>query len=147
MKNCVFYASAYGGHCVSHLSQVAGYLDGKFDEGSASMMLETKPSKVVSNELTVSWTLAWGCIKGLFFIGHTNVAYVVDFTNNCHCVSHLTGCIWHYSILWVISTYVALQYGFIFRKCIYYDDQKCDCLFHILLLLVIIFTLEKCVSL
>lgn len=54
MENWIFYASSYGGHCVSHLSQVGGYLDGKFDEGSTSMILDTKPSKVVSNELTVS---------------------------------------------------------------------------------------------
>lgn len=32
---------------------VGGNLDGKFDEGTASLMLDTKPSKVVSNELTV----------------------------------------------------------------------------------------------
>ncbi|KAK7831420.1 cleavage and polyadenylation specificity factor subunit 2 [Quercus suber] len=32
---------------------VGGNLDGKFDEGSASLILDTKPSKVVSNELTV----------------------------------------------------------------------------------------------
>ncbi|KAH7538031.1 cleavage and polyadenylation specificity factor subunit 2 isoform X1 [Ziziphus jujuba] len=32
---------------------VGGDLDGKLDEGSASLMLDTKPSKVVSNELTV----------------------------------------------------------------------------------------------
>ncbi|KAK2653889.1 hypothetical protein Ddye_013745 [Dipteronia dyeriana] len=30
-----------------------GNLDGKLDEGAASLMLDTKPSKVVSNELTV----------------------------------------------------------------------------------------------
>lgn len=29
-------------------------MDGKLDEGSASLILDTKPSKVVSNELTVS---------------------------------------------------------------------------------------------
>ncbi|KAG5253642.1 Cleavage and polyadenylation specificity factor family protein [Salix suchowensis] len=32
---------------------VGGDIDGKFDEGSASLILDTKPSKVVSNELTV----------------------------------------------------------------------------------------------
>ncbi|XP_050251747.1 cleavage and polyadenylation specificity factor subunit 2 [Quercus robur] len=32
---------------------VGGNLDGKFDEGSANLILDTKPSKVVSNELTV----------------------------------------------------------------------------------------------
>ena len=36
------------------LLQVGGDIDGKFDEGSASLILDTKPSKVVSNELTVS---------------------------------------------------------------------------------------------
>ena len=41
-------------HHISHLSQVGGNLDGKFDEGSANLILDTKPSKVVSNELTVS---------------------------------------------------------------------------------------------
>jgi hypothetical protein len=35
-------------------SQVGGDIDGKLDEGSASLILDTKPSKVVSNELTVS---------------------------------------------------------------------------------------------
>uniref|UniRef100_A0A5B7BRU1 Cleavage and polyadenylation specificity factor subunit 2 n=1 Tax=Davidia involucrata TaxID=16924 RepID=A0A5B7BRU1_DAVIN len=33
--------------------QVGGDLNGKLDEGSASLMLDTTPSKVVSNELTV----------------------------------------------------------------------------------------------
>ncbi|GMH08981.1 hypothetical protein Nepgr_010821 [Nepenthes gracilis] len=33
--------------------QVGGDLNGKFDEGSASLMLDTTPSKVVSTELTV----------------------------------------------------------------------------------------------
>lgn len=32
---------------------VGGDIDGKFDDGSASLILDTKPSKVVSNELTV----------------------------------------------------------------------------------------------
>ncbi|GAV60143.1 Lactamase_B domain-containing protein/RMMBL domain-containing protein/Beta-Casp domain-containing protein/CPSF100_C domain-containing protein [Cephalotus follicularis] len=32
---------------------VGGDIDGKFDEGSAGLVLDTKPSKVVSNELTV----------------------------------------------------------------------------------------------
>ncbi|XP_050206694.1 cleavage and polyadenylation specificity factor subunit 2 [Mercurialis annua] len=32
---------------------IGGDIDGKFDEGSASLILDTKPSKVVSNELTV----------------------------------------------------------------------------------------------
>ncbi|KAJ6964190.1 hypothetical protein NC652_002459 [Populus alba x Populus x berolinensis] len=32
---------------------VGGDIDGKLDEGSASLILDTKPSKVVSNELTV----------------------------------------------------------------------------------------------
>lgn len=40
--------------CIFHLSQVGGNFDGKFDEGSASLILDTKPSKVVQNELTVS---------------------------------------------------------------------------------------------
>lgn len=42
----------------SCLYQVGGNADGKFDDGSASLILDTKPSKVVSNELTVSSTLA-----------------------------------------------------------------------------------------
>lgn len=33
--------------------QVGGIMDGKLDEGSASLMLDTRPSKVISNELTV----------------------------------------------------------------------------------------------
>ncbi|XP_037491492.1 cleavage and polyadenylation specificity factor subunit 2 isoform X2 [Jatropha curcas] len=33
--------------------QVGGDIDGKLDEGAASLILDTKPSKVVSNELTV----------------------------------------------------------------------------------------------
>lgn len=40
--------------CNFHLSQVGGNFDGKFDEGSASLIQDTKPSKVVQNELTVS---------------------------------------------------------------------------------------------
>lgn len=32
-------------------------MDGNLDEGSASLILDTKPSKVVSNELTVSLIL------------------------------------------------------------------------------------------
>lgn len=36
------------------LLQVGGDLDGKLDENSANLILDTKPSKVVSNELTVS---------------------------------------------------------------------------------------------
>ncbi|KAJ7969356.1 Cleavage and polyadenylation specificity factor subunit 2 [Quillaja saponaria] len=37
-------------HAAMH---VGGDMDGNFDEGSASLILDTKPSKVVSNELTV----------------------------------------------------------------------------------------------
>lgn len=37
-----------------HLSQVGGDMDGKLDEGSASLILDARPSKVVSSELTVS---------------------------------------------------------------------------------------------
>lgn len=33
---------------------MGGDLDGKLDDGSASLIIDTKPSKVVSNELTVS---------------------------------------------------------------------------------------------
>lgn len=29
-------------------------MDGKLDEGSAGLILDTRPSKVISNELTVS---------------------------------------------------------------------------------------------
>lgn len=47
-------SSSMEDHHISHLSQVGGNLDGKFDEGSANLILDTKPSKVVSNELTVS---------------------------------------------------------------------------------------------
>ena len=56
MENCVYYyaQSLMDDHHISHLSQVGGNLDGKFDEGSANLILDTKPSKVVSNELTVS---------------------------------------------------------------------------------------------
>lgn len=56
---CILLCSSLmDGHHISHLSQVGGNLDGKFDEGTASLILDTKPSKVVSNELTVSLTLA-----------------------------------------------------------------------------------------
>lgn len=55
---CILLCSSLmDGHHISHLSQVGGNLDGKFDEGTASLILDTKPSKVVSNELTVSLTL------------------------------------------------------------------------------------------
>ena len=37
-----------------YLSQTGGDMDGKLDEGSASLILDTTPSKVISNELTVS---------------------------------------------------------------------------------------------
>lgn len=40
---------------ISLCPQFGGNMDGKLDEGAASLMLDTKPSKVVSNELTVSW--------------------------------------------------------------------------------------------
>lgn len=33
---------------------VGGDLDGKVDETSANWLLDTKPSKVISNEMTVS---------------------------------------------------------------------------------------------
>lgn len=56
---CILLCSSLmDGQHISHLSQVGGNLDGKFDEGTASLILDTKPSKVVSNELTVSLTLA-----------------------------------------------------------------------------------------
>lgn len=51
---CILCFNLMDGHHISHLSQVGGNLDGKFDEGTASLILDTKPSKVVSNELTVS---------------------------------------------------------------------------------------------
>ena len=37
--------------------QVDGDLNGKLDEGSLNLMLDTTPSKVVSTELTVRFTL------------------------------------------------------------------------------------------
>lgn len=41
-------------HCL--LLQVVGDMEGKLDEAAASLILDTKPSKVISNELTVSIT-------------------------------------------------------------------------------------------
>lgn len=45
-------------------------VDGKLDETAANLILDMKPSKVVSNELTVSWSP----VKVLFkvYIGRLN---------------------------------------------------------------------------
>lgn len=38
--------------------QMGGDLDGKLDENTASLMLDTTPSKIVSSELTVSFFIS-----------------------------------------------------------------------------------------
>ena len=39
--------------------QVGGDINGKLDEGAASLMLDTKPSKVISDERTVSSNMSF----------------------------------------------------------------------------------------
>lgn len=39
--------------------QVGGDINGKLDEGPASLILDTKPSKVLSDERTVSFSISF----------------------------------------------------------------------------------------
>lgn len=44
----------YNNTCLSFFYQVGGDINGKLDENAASLILDTKPSKVISEERTVS---------------------------------------------------------------------------------------------